>query len=75
MDVTDVVMEVDAEAGLKPGAPLTVNMVESPPRPENKHDHDMEELTSGKMYALSVSVVPEKPTCTVREEERVVSSK
>lgn len=54
--ITDVVMEVDSEAGLKPGARLVVNIIESPPVPESQHDHDMEELIGGKMYALSLLV-------------------
>jgi len=67
--VTDVVLEVDAEAGLRPGARLTVNVVESVERPQFKRDRDMEELTGAKMYdALSLSVSPrKKPTSTSRE--------
>ena len=73
--VTDVVLEVDAEAGLRPGARLTVNVVESVQRPQFKHDRDMEELTGAKMYdALSLSVSPQKKNRRVLgEKEEVVS--
>jgi len=66
-----VVLEVDAEAGLRPGARLTVNVVESVERPQFKHDRDMEELTGAKMYdALSLSVSPRKKTDEYFERRR-----
>jgi len=47
-------MEVDAEAGLSPGAHLTVNVlaVTETEHEEINRDPDMEELTGGKMYVV-----------------------
>jgi len=55
-DVVELVMEVDVEAGLRPGARLTVNTlaVSDPEDQPINHDDAMEELT-GKMYVIHLS--------------------
>ena len=57
MTVTDLVMAVDADTGLRPGARLIVNTlaVTEPQDTENNRDDDMEELT-GKKYVLVLSL-------------------